>query len=561
MRSIFRIFGFIILLFLPTLIFSQSVYTHISNRRICDFLDELAGEKVITLNSAVKPYTRTTIYEKLAEAGSNKDKLNKRQQQELEHYLDYYTFGNVPGYLPSKSKINLFRKSRHLSTSVNHMAFFYSDSLFNFSLRPILGLNYFTNASGGYLHTYGGLEAFGSVTKYLSFYADLRDNTVSEKLAMPTYFTQDMGGIYKGSLREGSADFSEMRGGVMLSWDFLQVGVAKDHIVWGNNTNGAIIQSGRTPSFPMLKLHISPVKWFDFNYFHAWLVSDVVDSSLTYLLPGGINRETFKNKYMASNMFTIMPLRGLSLSFGNSIIYSDQNVNPAYLIPVFFYKSVDHSLTSYKIVNHNSQMFFDMSIRMLRHTHFFLTVFVDEFSTKRISDPDAHNFYAYKLGGKVSNWPVSNLSVTGEYFRSVPATYQHYGPTFTYESNSYNMGPYLRDNSEEIFVAVDFKPVQRLFARYAYTSARHGNDYGYVYGNQVTSLPILKDNTWTSVSHSLLCSYEVFTNCHLTLEYRHSNIQGYDIDGQTAQDYLDMFTPDFFQGVKNTVMVRVNVGF
>ena len=45
------------------------------------------------------------------------------------------------------------------------------------------------------------------------------------------------------------------------------------------------------------------------------------------------------------------------------------------------------------IQNQNSQMFFDFSVRMIRHTHFFFSLFVDEFSTSRISDPDVHNFY------------------------------------------------------------------------------------------------------------------------------------------------------------------------
>jgi hypothetical protein len=40
-----------------------------------------------------------------------------------------------------------------------------------------------------------------------------------------------------------------------------------------------------------------------------------------------------------------------------------------------------------------------------------------------------------------------------------------------------------------------------------------------------------------------------------------SNVKGYDVDGHTALYYLDKFTPDFFQGKKNTVMVRVNIGF
>jgi hypothetical protein len=549
-----------VLLNLP--VFSQATYTHISNQRIYDFLDELAGEKYITLNSAVKPYTRTYIYQKLSDALSAKEKMNSRQQAELERYLDYYRFGNVSNYIPSKARLNLFKNKPQFATSLNHMAFFYSDSLFNFSLRPILGLEYFTNNEGGYRHTYGGLEAFASVGKHIGMYADLRDNTVNQLLVKPTFFTTDVGGIYKESnLETKGGDFSEMRGGFLLSWDFIEVGLVKDHIAWGNNDHGAIIFSGRTPSLPMLKLHISPAKWFDFNYFHAWLVSDVVDSSLSYVAPNGSLRESFRNKYMAANMFTIIPLKGLNFSFGNSIVYSDQNVNPAYLIPVFFYKSVDHTLTSYKISNQNSQMFLDLSVRLIKHTHFYVTAYWDEFSVKRITDPDEHNFYSYKLGGSISNWPLRNFSVAGEYFRSVPITYKHYIPTLTFESNSYNLGPYLRDNSEEIYFTVNCRPLPYLFVRYAYTNARHGNEYSYIDGYIDVTYPILKDNTWTSVSHSLLCSYEVFTNCHISLEYLFSNTQGYEVDGHPASYYLDMYTPAYYQGKKNTLQVRMNIGF
>ena len=49
-------------------------------------------------------------------------------------------------------------------------------------------MEYYNNSSGSYTHTYGGLEAFASITKYLSFYASLRDNTVDPVLARPGYF-------------------------------------------------------------------------------------------------------------------------------------------------------------------------------------------------------------------------------------------------------------------------------------------------------------------------------------------------------------------------------------
>jgi hypothetical protein len=546
----------------------QATYEHITNRDIYTLLDELASEKVISLNAAIKPYTRAYICKKLNEASvllndtaETQFSTYLRLKTETKYYLDYYTFGNQPNYTPSKDLVNLFKKSEHSATSLNHLGYYYSDSLFSFALRPILGLEYYSNSSGTYQHTCRGLEAFASLTKYLSFYASLRDNTVSERLMRPGYFSTEPAANYKESNASGSSDYSEMRGGVMLSWDFLEVGIVKDHMTWSNNYNGAIIQSGLTPSIPMIKLHVHPVKWFDFNYFHAWLVSDVVDSTLSYVLPDGTHRDTYKNKFMAANMFTIIPVKGLNLSFGNSIIYSDQNVNLAYLIPIFFYKSVDHTLTSTKIVNQNSQMFFDVSTRLIRHTHFFFTLFVDEFSTRRISDPETHNLYSYKLGGRISNWPVKNLSITGEYFKSIPIVYKHIVPTATYETSSYNMGPWLKDNSEEKYFSLEWHPLPRFYSRYAYSNARHGNEYAYVDGKLGDRYPILQDNTWTDVTHSLFCSYEVLTGCYLSLEYLISNIQGYDVDGHTAQYYLDKFTPEFFQGKKNTVMVRINIGF
>ena len=77
-------------------------------------------------------------------------------------------------------------------------------------------------------------------------------------------------------------------------------------------------------------------------------------------------REVYRPKYIAANMFTFTPWKRLNISVGNSIVYSDMNVHPAYLIPVLFYKSVDHTLNQ-GIDNQNSQMFFDVSSRQIKH--------------------------------------------------------------------------------------------------------------------------------------------------------------------------------------------------
>ena len=121
---------------------------------------------------------------------------------------------------------------------------------------------------------------------------------------------------------------------------------------------GSNILSGKSPSYMMIKLNIKPSSWIELNYHHGWLVSAVIDSSRSYFTQNNSLKFFNKSKFIASNFITISPLDRLHLSFGNSIIYSDLGgVHPAYLIPVFFYKSIDHTL-NYNVENQNSQFFF-----------------------------------------------------------------------------------------------------------------------------------------------------------------------------------------------------------
>jgi hypothetical protein len=143
----------------------------------------------------------------------------------------------------------------------------------------------------------------------------------------------------------------------------------------------------------------------------------------------------------------------------------------------------------------------------------------------------------------------------------MPGAYDHYGPTLTYETNSYNMGYWLRYNSDEKYFALEWRPVPRLFARYSYDQAIHYNDSRYTDGRTVDELPVLQDKTWSSATHSLLATYEPLTGCYVSVEYRMSDTRGYDADGQTAASYLNRFTPALFQGKQNTLMLRVAVGF
>ena len=556
----------LILFFFIIKLFGQVDYVQISNFAIYDLLDELASEHVISLNTTAKPYSSKLIFEKLKEAYEKEDELNIRQLEEVEFYLNEYKFikqGHDNPY-SDKAKLNIFNKASHFSTSINPFGFFYKDSLFSLTVKPIWGVKYWMNDSGSVIQTWGGAELKASVGKHFGFYASLRDNRINNVLAEADYFTELKGGTYQynKNARKG-ADFNEMIGGITYSWKWGELGIIKDNIIWGDNYNGANILSGRTPSFPMVKFYINPAHWFNFNYFHGWLISEVKDSSRSYIASSGDNRWVYRNKFMAANLFTITPFKGVNLSIGNSIIYSDNDLNPAFFIPFMFYKSIDHTL-NHSIDNHNSQLFGNASLRVIKHLHLYGTLFIDELKLARITNDTLHNFYSIKMGSKISNWPIKNISVTGEFTHTNPLTFQHRLETLEYESNQYNLGHYLTDNSREIYADITVKPINKLKVSLSYVNAKHGNVYNYITnipGLKVDAYPVLKNITWHKKSITFKSSYEFLNNSYIIIEYIISDIKGYDVDGLPAQYYLDKYTPDFFQGKHNTLMLSMNFGF
>lgn len=546
---LFRISRFGFLLYTSVIFFfhintidAQEVYQHISNTDIYDFLDELSNAQVITINSAIKPYSRMMIAEKLHEADSKKESLNSRQKKELTFYLKDYN----KELMPDKK----FDKRLDL--------FYYKDTLFTLSLNPILGFTMFANDTiHNMYHRWNGAEAFAYVGKNFGFYASLRDNHENKRLASPFYLNQFQGAEYKVDGVTEAGDYSEMRGGMTYTWQWGSLGLVKDHFEWGDNYHGANIFSGRTPSFAHIRLHMQPVRWLDFNYVHGWLVSQVIDSANSYFSSPG-NRLVFHPKYLAANMLTVTPWKNLNVSIGNSIIYSDKNVQPAYLIPFFFYKSVDHTLSGAgsNWLGENSQMYFNISSRQIKNVHLYTSFFVDEIAFGNALDPKTQsNFISGKIGAHLSNFMVHDLFLTGEYTRTNPIVYRHYVSTSTFATNLYNLGHYLGDNAQEIYVSAGYKPMAKLLAEISYSIAQKGQEYPYTGQSGFGSgrgNPFIEYVFWQATELSVKAQYQIINDCYVNAAILISDHHGVD-DGIYSQPY--------FRGKRTTINIGANVGF
>ena len=550
--------------------FAQDIPQYQAYYLVYDFIDELAGQGVIEVNSAVKPYSRMFIAEKLTEAARQTSKLSKRQQDDLKFYLNDYA--PECGKLPD-SKLIIWETDIH-KAALNQPAFHYVDPKFRAVIRPILGMEITTNTSDKITKRWYGAEIQMMLGKHLSVFGSLRDISVDGDTLASGRFLNDLPGYqYKESAKGG--DYSDSRGGVTYANEWGSIGLVKDNPVWGDNYHGSNILSGRTPSFPMIKLQLKPVKWFQLDYFHGWLNSNVVDSTDYYVDDLGVRQYRNRPKYMAANMLTFTPIAKLNISLGNSIIYAESSVHATYFIPVGFYKSMDHTLTKgTKIENQNSQVYFNISSRNINHLHLYASVFFDEVEMSRFKPSSKErNPVSYKLGFNLTGLPVQDLSFTGEFTKTNILVYKHSIPALTYASNGYNLGSYLGDNSQEIYLSVRYKPIRGLLLNVSYLNAEHGNEYSYIRKNHIVSnvisQPSLGDVIWSNSTFGLKATYELMNNAYAVINIQNSNIKGHDakqtaIEGETrmtAAQALDYYTPKFLQGNKTVITVGLSFGF
>lgn len=578
-----RKISLILFIFMTINILSQEIPQNVSYTRIYDFIDELANQGTIEVNTGIKPYSRAFIAQKLKEAYLKSEQLNNRQKSDLKFFVNDYALelDTLPKTWIHKTDGSTW------DVAALQPGFQYNNQNFKCRVMPLLGMTVYDNSKGAIVKRWYGADLQATITDHLSMYANLRDYSMdgsylddhldkaAARLAGPTYLQNIQGMEYKEA--DYGGDFSEMRGGVIAYCKWGSVGLVKENLTWGESYSSSNILSGHNPSFPMVTLKFKPVKWLELNYIHGWLVSDVIDSSNYYIQEDavGVTSRQYRprSKYIAANMLTVTPIRRLNVSFGNSIIYAENAPQAAFFIPFAFYKSLDHLMTKgIGTENQNSQVFAMISSRNIKHLHLYGSFFCDEFQFDRLKGSSKErNPYSYQLGGEVSNWPLQNVSLVSEFTRTNIINYKHSIASLTYASNEYCLGHYLGDNSQEALMAINYKPIRSLQFTISYTNARHYNEYKYYRENikTIISQEPYKDLTWQNDIYAIKAIYEIVNNCYASINVEYNNARSYNVtstsvDGEerlTAKEYLNLYTPAFYQGKNWTTTVSFSFGF
>lgn len=451
---------FFILVLFVSIASAQVVYEPL-HKDIYSYLGRISQKGLIEYDDLIRPLTRKYIAGKLLEIKDISDKLTSLEKDELDFYLK--DFGREIDMLQGKNFENTSLSYLGKDDYDRIRAFSYRDNLFSLNVSPIAGGTMGSRDGKSYRHTWSGLYFYGNLS-WLGFSFDFRDNNeVGETIDKFKIFTP-VTGTHTRFPKPNSIEYAEAKTVLGLDWSWGSFSFGRDFMEWGYGKSGLLVLSQKAPSFPFFRLDIQPVDWLSFNYFHAFLSSDVIDSQKTYFESLGGKRTIFRDKFLASHTLTIRPLKGLSLAFGESVIYSDK-LEFSYLFPLMFFRINDHNLSRQRNdAGSNSQFFFNLSSKNhIPNTHLYGTIFIDEITLANLFDKqNQRNQIAFSLGTSVTDLPIDNLTLNLEYTKIYPFVYTHYIPTQTYEHSSYRLGHWMGHNADQIYASINYRIIRGL---------------------------------------------------------------------------------------------------
>ncbi len=473
-----KIFLFLALNYLT---FAQVVYESL-HRDVYKFLSRLSQKSVIVFEDQIRPVSRKYIAEKLLEATSKSEQLTNLEKDELEFYKRDFKFEfdiNTRTKIDS-SEITIFG----YDAADRLRLFSYRDNLFSMNVRPILGIKIGSRDKEKLTHIWNGIYTYGYIDKYIGFSFDFRDNTEKGATVDSKKDFSPVNGVVgrtSGNIvgyPDKKTEYSEINAVLATDWSWGSFSLGKGYHEWGYGESGLLVLSQKAPSFGFINLDIKPVDWLRFNYMHGWLSSDVPDTNTFFHNLNGTISFSFIDKFIASHSLIITPLTGLDLSVGESIIY-DNKLEILYLIPITFFRLVDHQLSNQQnAAGGNAQFFFTASSKgQIKNTHLFATLFIDEITLTGLFDSyKQRNQLGFTLGGSVTDLPIENLTASIEYTKIYPFVYHHYIQTKDYRSNGYLLGHWMGHNADLIYGSLNYRFMRGLQATVFGQYIRKGED-------------------------------------------------------------------------------------
>jgi hypothetical protein len=505
---------------------SQIVFENI-NTGVYEFLDRMSHKGYINYHDIIKPINRTYINQLLNELQSFDTVLLEIEKKEIKFYLKEYSLGNM--YEKDNIKKLVFNK-------ISAPIYFSAKNTDNYiNILPILNYSQNKHNNSNFYQFANGLNVWGRIGKSIGFnlsYKDIFENRselVNDSLinnALPGFVL-----LTKELDKTKKINFTEYRATIAYEWKNGFISFGQDNFTWGYGINGKIVISEKSPLNQYLRLHYKPFTWLKFDFAHHWLNSNFIDSANTYnygnTIYGG-NRINYLPKFLSTHTLTLTPIKGMNLSFGESIIYNEKP-DIGFLNPLQFYKIYDNNKSLYEILNgNNGQIFMQLSLRnIIPKANIYSSVFVDEIKLFKIFNKnESRNQLGYNLGIQMNDIFIPYLAFFGEYTRVNPFVYTNLNPAQNYTSFGFNLGDWVGNNFDRKIIGLKYTPIPRFRLELRYQNIRKGPEYSIE--EQYLSTPtryFLEYVTNKQSQFALSLNYELINNIYVLGNYNYTKSQ------------------------------------
>ncbi|MEW5799482.1 MAG: hypothetical protein AB1728_10815 [Bacteroidota bacterium] len=493
------------LLFLPFFTYAQSVYLPAAHP-IYKYLDKMEAKQIITgYRDEVKPMTREAIAQFLVHIDTTSLSLTEVEQEEQYFYKEefYQELVNI-GYE------NVIEERWH--------PYQYTSGIGNFNFGLSGGYTYHSRADGKYTSvTSNGAFVYGYIGKQVGTYFYFRDNHEGGNFLDPKHTLSPLPAeVPSRNFIPRFFEYSSFEGQVNIDVSFVTISIEKMPNVWGGGERGNIILSAKPPSYPQIKLRADLGDNISFTYLHAWLFSDIIDSLRSYQLPdipapSGFRRVN-KQKYLAAQMLEFTPWDGVDIALGESEVYGNRDPELIYLIPIMFFKAAEH----WGYDTDNSQLFLSLDLNLVPKYNFYLSLFIDEFSTEDFyRDDRQRNQLGFTIGTRVFDTFLPDTKLLVEYTRLNPWVYNHKYPEVTFQSHSVDMGHWLGQNSDLLFIQAMYQPMRNLTAGMQFESWRKGGKLPTRFQYKLPTPEFLYSPLTKTQSFGITGNYEIVRDMNL----------------------------------------------
>jgi hypothetical protein len=515
--------------------YSQTVWEN-HRSEVYPYLYRLSQKGLIDFSDIIRPVSREQIAGLLQQLDSGRAKLSSIEAKELDFYLQEYRV--IVGSEQAKLKAVQRDQNKRLR------GLFYHGKDFQINADPFGSIMRVSGGGKDFTQISNGLQFWGKAGKfgfqfYYRDYTETGSGMDSFRRESPeTGITK----LFSGNPR--SQNFTELRTNISYTWHNGQISVGKDQLQWGYGENGRIVLAEKAPSYPYIRFDYKPLKWLQFNYFNAWLNSNIIDSNASYGTGSGVSTSTrisFIPKYMASHTLIFKPVKGLDIAIGESIVYSDR-LDIGFLIPINFFKIYDNNRSNYDIrAGSNGQFFLQVSSRNhIKNTHLYGSLFVDEIRVSTMfNKAKSRNQLGYTIGGSVTDVLLPYLTVGAEYTRVNPFVYSNLLPAQNYTQHDNNLGDWMGNNFDRATFFLKYTPIPRLRAYMRYQHIRKGGAGTILQQYEAEPQPgFLFDYQKKRTDLFLQVGYEFMNNFYLTGSYQYIKqtlVNGTNSKGSTVQ--------------------------